>query len=290
VTTVQTPETTGTTHQTAQTQFARTTDGVRFAYRRFGAPIGVPLLFLQHFRGDLDSWDPAVVDAIAAEREVILMDNRGVGLSEGLVPSRVSDMARDVLAFADALELDQVDLLGFSLGGFVAQEVALIRPTFVRRLVLTGTGPKGAPRMHGWRPDIAEHARRAQAGGEDILYIFFAHTETSQARGMEFLGRFTARTEDRDRPTTLAARDAQYDAIVDWGIPDHQALERLRGITQPTLIVQGDNDLMIPTSGSYLMAGLIPDTRIRIYPDAGHASLFQYPEQYAADVNTFLRG
>ena len=290
MTTVQTPETTGTTHQTAQTQFARTTDGVRFAYRRFGAPIGVPLLFLQHFRGDLDSWDPAVVDAIAAEREVILMDNRGVGLSEGLVPSRVSDMARDVLAFADALELDQVDLLGFSLGGFVAQEVALIRPTFVRRLVLTGTGPKGAPRMHGWRPDIAEHARRAQAGGEDILYIFFAHTETSQARGMEFLGRFTARTEDRDRPTTLAARDAQYDAIVDWGIPDHQALERLRGITQPTLIVQGDNDLMIPTSGSYLMAGLIPDTRIRIYPDAGHASLFQYPEQYAADVNTFLRG
>ena len=107
---------------------------------------------------------------------------------------------------------------------------------------------------------------------------------------MEFLGRFTARTEDRDRPTTLAARDAQYDAIVDWGIPDHQALERLRGITQPTLIVQGDNDLMIPTSGSYLMAGLIPDTQIRIYPDAAHASLFQYPEQYAADVNTFLRG
>ena len=290
MTTVQTPETTGTTHQTAQTQFVLTADGVRFAYRRFGASTGVPLLFLQHFRGDLDSWDPAVVDAIAAEREVILLDNRGVGLSEGLVPSRVSDMARDVLAFADALELDQVDLLGFSLGGFVAQEVALIRPTFVRRLVLTGTGPKGAPRMHGWRPDIAEHARRAQAGGEDILYIFFAHTETSQARGMEFLGRFTARTEDRDRPTTLAARDAQYDAIVDWGIPDHQALERLRGITQPTLIVQGDNDLMIPTSGSYLMAGLIPDTRIRIYPDAAHASLFQYPEQYAADVNTFLRG
>ena len=290
MTTVQTPETTGTTHQTAQTQFVRTAAGVRFAYRRFGASTGVPLLFLQHFRGDLDSWDPAVVDAIAAEREVILLDNRGVGLSEGLVPSRVSDMARDVLAFADALELDQVDLLGFSLGGFVAQEVALIRPTFVRRLVLTGTGPKGAPRMHGWRPDIAEHARRAQAGGEDILYIFFAHTETSQARGMEFLGRFTARTEDRDRPTTLAARDAQYDAIVDWGIPDHQALERLRGITQPTLIVQGDNDLMIPTSGSYLMAGLISDAQIRIYPDAAHASLFQYPEQYAADVNTFLRG
>jgi pimeloyl-ACP methyl ester carboxylesterase len=190
VTTVQTPETTGTTHRTAQTQFVRTAAGISFAYRRFGAPTGLPLLFLQHFRGDLDSWDPAVIDAIAAEREVILLDNRGVGLSEGRVPSRVSDMARDVLAFADALELEQVDLLGFSLGGFVAQEVALIRPLFVRRLVLTGTGPKGAPRMHGWRPDIADHARRAQAGGEDI----------SARRSTDPAGALSA-TRRRDRPS-----------------------------------------------------------------------------------------
>jgi pimeloyl-ACP methyl ester carboxylesterase len=204
------------------------------------------------------------------------------------VPGNVTEMARDVIAFTDALGLDRIDLLGFSLGGFVAQEVALIRPALVRKLILTGTGPKGGPGMHGWRTDIAEHARNPQAGGEDLLYIFFAHTDSSQAKGMEFLGRFTARTRDRDASTTLAARDAQYDAIVEWGVPDHNALSRLAAISQPTLITQGDNDLMIPTKLSYLMAGLIPNAELRIYPDAAHASLFQYPERYADDVNTFL--
>ena len=280
--------TTEITALTAPTQFARAADGVTYAYRRFGKAGDVPLLMLQHFRGNLDNWDPALIDALAADREVILVDYAGVSSSAGQPAHTVAETARQVIAFADAIGLTRTDLLGFSLGGFVAQDVALTRPALVRRLVLAGTGPQGAPGTHGWRQDIADHARADNPGGEDLLYIFFAHTETSQAKGMEFLGRFLQRTEDRDTASSLAVRDAQYDAVLDWGIPNHGALQRLTGIKAPTLIIQGDNDLMIPTRLSHLMAGLIPDAALRIYPDAAHASLFQYPEEAAADVNAFL--
>jgi pimeloyl-ACP methyl ester carboxylesterase len=279
--------TTEITALTAPTQFARAADGVSYAYRRFGGASEVPLLMLQHFRGNIDNWDPAFVDALAAEREVILVDYAGVSSSTGLPAHSVAETAGQVIAFTDAIGLSRTDLLGFSLGGFVAQEVALTRPALIRRLVLAGTGPQGGPGMD-WRQDITDHARADNPGGEDLLYIFFAHTETSQAKGVEFLGRFLQRTEDRDTASSLAARDAQYDAVLDWGIPDHGALQRLTRIKAPTLIIQGDNDLMIPTRLSHLMAGLIPDATLRIYPDAAHASLFQYPQEAAADVNTFL--
>ncbi|WP_331728128.1 alpha/beta hydrolase [Streptomyces sp. NBC_01176] len=275
------------THHTAPTQFAEA-DGVRYAYRRLGPEGGVPLVMLQHFTGNLDNWDPALVDALAAEREVILVDYAGVSSSTGTPATTVAQMAQQIISFTTALDLEQIDLLGFSIGGFVAQDMALVRPRLIRRLILVGTGPKGAPGMHGWRKDIETHARAAVPTGEDLLYIFFAHTETSQAKGVEFLGRFLARTEGRDVPSSLASRDAQYDAVLEWGIPDHGALQRLTGIQCPTLILQGDNDLMIPTRGSHLMAGLIPDAQIRIYPDAAHASLFQYPTEAAKDVNEFL--
>jgi len=281
--------TTEITALTAPTQFARAADGVTYAYRRFGGASDVPLLMLQHFRGNIDNWDPALIDPIAAEREVIVFDNAGVGGSSGTTPSTVAEMARDAVVLLDTLGLSEVDLFGFSLGGFVAQDVALTRPALVRRLVLAGTGPKGAPGTHGWRHDIAGHARADNPGGEDLLYIFFAHTETSQAKGVEFLGRFLQRAEGRDTASSLAVRDAQYDAVLDWGIPDHGALQRLTAIKTPALIIQGDNDLMIPTRLSHLMAGLIPDATLRIYRDAAHASLFQYPQEAAADVNTFLR-
>ncbi|MEV4351191.1 alpha/beta hydrolase [Actinoplanes sp. NPDC049596] len=275
------------THQTAPTQFAEA-GGISFAYRRFGHGGEVPLVLLQHFRGNLDNWDPALTDGLAAGREVILVDYAGVGSSTGAPAHSVNESARHIIAFTEALGLERFDLLGFSLGGFVAQEIALIRPLAVRKLVLAGTGPKGAPGMHAWRADIAEHARAQVNDAADLLYIFFAHTETSQALGKQFLGRIFTRTEDRDEPTTVAVRDAQYDAIIEWGIPDHSALQRLTGIAAPTLILQGDDDLMIPTKGSHTMAGLIPDARLRIYPDAAHASLFQYPADAAKDVNEFL--
>jgi pimeloyl-ACP methyl ester carboxylesterase len=261
--------------------------GVEFAHRRFGSPAELPLVMLQHFRGNLDNWDPALTDALAAEREVILVDYPGVGSSSGDFGPTIADAARQMIALADALGLVEIDLLGFSIGGFVAQEIALVRPTLVRRLVLAATGPKGAPGMHGWREDIAA-AARGESKPENLLYIMFAHTDASQAKGMEFLGRFMQRQEGRDAATSDAARDAQYDAIVEWGIPDHAALQRLTGIASPTLVIQGDDDLMIPTKLSYLMAGLIPDARIRIYPDAAHGFLFQYPAEVAAEVNAFL--
>jgi pimeloyl-ACP methyl ester carboxylesterase len=261
--------------------------GVEFAYRRFGSPAELPLVMLQHFRGNLDNWDPALTDALAAERQVILVDYPGVGASSGEPSNTIASTARQMIAFADALGLVEIDLLGFSIGGFVAQEIALVRPTLVRRLVLAATGPKGAPGMHGWREDIAA-AARGESKPENLLYIMFAHSETSQAKGMEFLGRFMERQEGRDAPTSDAARDAQYDAIVEWGIPDHAALQRLTGIKSPTLVIQGDDDLMIPTKLSHLMAGLIPDAQIRIYPDAAHGFLFQYPTEVAKEVNAFL--
>jgi pimeloyl-ACP methyl ester carboxylesterase len=278
---------TAVTHQTAKTQFVEA-EGVRFAFRRFGSPGATPLVLLQHFRGNLDNWDPALTDALAAEREVILVDYPGVGASSGAFGPAIADTARQMIAFVTALRLTEIDLLGFSIGGFVAQEIALIRPALVRRLILAATGPKGAPGMHGWREHIAAPARLDQSTAESLLHIFFAHTDTSRAKGREFLGRFMARSEDRDAPTTLAARDGQYDAIVEWGIPDHGALQRLTGIRNPTLIIQGDNDLMIPTKLSHLMAGLIPDARIRIYRDSAHAFLFQEPQQIAADIHAFL--
>ena len=274
------------THQTAQTQLVDV-GGVWLACRRFGKPGATPVLMLQHFRGNLDNWDPALTDALADAREVILVDYPGVGASSGHFGPSIADTARRMIAFVDTLGLSQVDLLGFSIGGFVAQEIALIRPALVRRLILAATGPKGAPGMHGWRDDIAA-AARGESKPENLLYIMFAHTEASQQKGMEFLGRFMQRQERRDAPTNDAARDAQYDAIVEWGIPDHAALQRLTGIERPTLIIQGDGDLMIPTKLSHLMAGLIPDAQIRIYPDAAHGFLFQYPTEVAAQVNAFL--
>jgi pimeloyl-ACP methyl ester carboxylesterase len=276
------------THQTAETRFVDA-GGVRLAYRRFGVPAETPLVMLQHFRGNLDNWDPSLTDALAAEREVVLVDYPGAGASSGEFGPTIADTARRMIAFVEALDLSEVDLLGFSIGGFVAQEIALIRPALVRRLVLAATGPKGGPGMHGWREDIAA-AARGESKPENLLYVMFAHTDTSQAKGREFLGRFTARVEDRDAATSDALRDAQYDAVVEWGIPDHGALQRLTGIACPTLVIQGDGDLMIPTKLSHLMAGLIPDAQIRIYPDSAHGFLFQQPVQVAGDVNEFLAG
>jgi pimeloyl-ACP methyl ester carboxylesterase len=261
--------------------------GVRFAYRRIGRAAGIPLVMLQHFRGNLDNWDPALTAALATQREVIVVDYAGVGSSTGEPAPTISASARQMIAFVSALGLAEIDLLGFSIGGFVAQEIALVRPAMIRRLILAATGPKGAPCMHGWREDIAK-AARGESKPENLLYIMFAHTETSQKKGQEFLARFLERQEGRDTPASDAVRDAQYDAVVEWGIPDHAALQRLTGISTPTLVMQGDNDLMIPTKLSHLMAGLIPDVRIKIYPDSAHGFLFQYPQEVAADINAFL--
>ena len=189
------------------------------------------MLFLQHFRGNVDNWDPLLVDTIAGHREVILLDNTGVGLSSGVVPRTVTEMARDAIYFCDGLELTEIDLLGYSLGGMVAQDLALLRPRLVRRLVLAGTGPRGGGQlMHGWAPDVARIAKSNENGPDEYLWLFFEHTDTSRELGRAYYARLGERRENRDAPTTDELKEAQYDAIVEWGIPDKSQLNRLAGI------------------------------------------------------------
>lgn len=278
----------GNTTNTAPTQYLEADNGVHYAFRRFGAATGTPLLLLPRFRGDMDTWDPALLDALADKRPIVLVDNRGVSSTSGTTPSTIAEMARDIIAFCEAAGLALVDLLGFSLGGFVAQEIALIRPRLVRRLILAATSPQGAPDIHGWRQDIADAVRLDEPGGAQLLFTFFKPTETSQAAGMDYLGRFLARSEDRDTASTLQTRDAHYDAVCEWGIPNHSKLQRLTGIRHRTFVCNGDADAMIPPRFSHLMGGLIPDAFVKIYPDAGHGFLFQHHEEFAGDVNTFL--
>jgi pimeloyl-ACP methyl ester carboxylesterase len=284
--------TTEATQLTAPIQTLEAANGIDHAYRRFGnAARGVPpLLCLQHFRGNLDNWDPALVDHLARGREVILLDNRGVGASTGAVPDNVEDMARDVLSFVDTLGLTQVDLLGYSLGGYIAQELALVRPRLVRRLVLAGTAPRGAPKIHRWSDDVYALATQDVTEPDHFLRLFFSGSEESRAKGIAYLQRISARTVDRDVPTDLAARDAQLEAFARWGVPDPSQLTRLAAITQPTLVANGDNDTMMITENSYLLAHYLPNAQLRIYPDAGHGFLDQYPEQFADHVGAFLDG
>ncbi|MCY1143614.1 alpha/beta hydrolase [Actinoplanes sp. Pm04-4] len=275
------------TYATAANAVVRAADGIDYTYRETGA--GDPLVLLQHFRGNLDNWDPALVDALATERRVIAFDNAGVGGSSGTTPSTVAGMARDALAFLDALGLTRADVLGFSLGSFVAQEIALIRPDAVRRLVLASAAPQGAAGMHGWAPEVIGAVGQPETGPADYLGVFFTPSDSSRKSGQEVLGRIYGRTDDRDEATSWQTRQAQYDAICAWGIPDHSRLERLGGITAPVLVANDDSDPMILPRYTHLLGGLIPDARVTIYPDAAHGFLFQHHDAFAAEVLDFLR-
>jgi pimeloyl-ACP methyl ester carboxylesterase len=264
--------------------------GTDYRYRDTGGHLDpAPLVLLQHFRGNLDYWDPALIDALAASRRVIAFDNAGVGGSTGATPDTIERTARDAIGFISALGLSQIDLLGFSIGSFVAQEIALRRPALVRRLVLASSAPKGAPGMHGWAPAVIGAVGKPETGPEDYLGVFFTGSDASLKAGQETLGRiFGLRTEDRDEPTDWATREAQYDAVCGWGIPDHAGLERLTAIEMPVFVANGDSDPMILPRYSYLLAGLIPRARLQIYPDAAHGFLFQHHSDFAADVAEFL--
>ena len=264
-------------------------NGVNFAYRDTGGDAGAaPLVLLQHFRGNLDSWDPALVDALAGSRRVITFDYAGVGGSAGTTADTIEQTARDTIAFIAALGLSRVDLLGFSIGSFVAQEIALRRPALVRRLVLASSAPKGAAGMHGWAPAVIGAVGTPQTSPQEYLSVFFAPSDASQQAGKEASGRMYARTSDRDRATSWATREAQYDAVCDWGIPDHSALERVSAIEMPVFVANGDSDPMILPRYSHLLAGLIPQARLKIYPDSAHGFLFQHHAEFAADVTKFL--
>jgi len=264
-------------------------NGIDYAYRDTGDG-AVPLVLLQHFRGNLDNWDPALIDALAATRRVVTFDNVGVGGSTGTTPNAIQQMAHDAITFVTALELGQVDILGFSIGSFIAQEIALARPAIVRRLILASSAPQGAAGMHGWAPAVIGAIGTPQTSPEEYLDVFFAPSPASRQAGKEALQRMYARTQDRDAATTWATREAQYDAVCTWGIPNHSLLQRVRAIDVPVFVTNGDADPMILPHYSHLLAGLIPQARVKIYPDAAHGFLFQHYAEFASDVDTFLGG
>ena len=262
-------------------------NGIEYAYRDIGVG-DVPLVLLQHFRGNLDNWDPALVDALAAERRVVTFDNVGVGGTTGTTPNTVEAMAHDAIEFIEAMSIQRVDILGFSIGSFVAQEIALIRPDLLRRVVLASSAPQGAAGMHGWAPEVLGAVGQPEPNPQGYLDVFFAPTSTSQEAGQQAAGRIFGRTNDRDEPTTWQTRQAQYDAVCAWGIPDHSLLERVSAIDLPVFVANGDSDPMILPRYSYLLAGLLPNARLTIYPDSAHGFLFQHHSQFAADVHAFL--
>jgi pimeloyl-ACP methyl ester carboxylesterase len=262
-------------------------NGVDYAYRDVGdSP--VPLVLFQHFRGNLDNWDPALVDALSSRRRVVTFDNVGVGGSTGTTPSTIEQMAHDAIAFLAAMQLDHADVLGFSIGSFVAQAIALIRPSLVRNLVLASAAPKGAAGMHGWAPEVIDAVGQPEPNPAGYLGVFFASSGASQQAGTEALQRMFARTNDRDAPSTWQTRQAQYDAVCAWGIPDHALLQRLSAIESRVFVANGDSDPMILPRYSWLLAGLIPRATVKIYPDAAHGFLFQHHAEFAADVEAFL--
>jgi pimeloyl-ACP methyl ester carboxylesterase len=278
------------THMTAPTQFVEA-NGIRFAYRRFGKETGPPLLFMQHYRGGLDHWDPSVTDGFAQDRPVILFDNAGVAGSSGETPATVEAMADHARDFVDALGIARLDLLGFSIGGYVAQAFTARNPELVDRLLLVGTGPRG-----GEPPTDPEYKAHATATDPDtgegtleaFLHLFFSQSPSGQAAGRAFWERRHRRRHDVDPPSSPQTMAAQSAAIADWRQPRGERFADLGAITPPTLVVNGSRDVMVPTINSYLLSQHIADAQLILYPDAGHASLFQYPELFLAHARMFL--
>jgi pimeloyl-ACP methyl ester carboxylesterase len=261
-------------------------DGKRFVYRELGPDRGVPVVFLHHLGAVLDNWDPRVVDGIAAHHRVIAFDNRGIGASKGSAPTSVAAMARDALAFIHALGFDQVDLLGFSLGGFVAQVIAQEEPQLVRRLVLAGTGAGGGEGIDKVTPiTLSAMLKGGLTFKDPKTYLFFTRTANGKTAAREFLKRLKERTDDRDRAISPIAFRAQLKAIHAWA---KQAPSDLSSIRQPVLVANGEDDRMVPTSNSADLALRLPNARLALYPDAGHGGIFQYHEQFVGEVLEFL--
>jgi pimeloyl-ACP methyl ester carboxylesterase len=273
-------------HETAPTRYVEA-KGVRFAYRRFGKAGGAPIVFNQHFQGTLDHWDPAVTNGLAETREVILFDNAGVASSSGETPGSFQEMGANAIAFTRALGLKRVDVLGFSIGGMVSQEFVLQAPDLVRKLILVGTGPRGADMSTSQSQQI--FAATYEPAEHLWLKVHFSPSEASQAAGLAFLER-KLRRRDRDPLVGQQTIDAQRAAIGKYiayrDAPGY--LDYLKSMRLPTLLVQGSNDVIIPTYNSYVLQQNLPNAQLILYPDSNHGSFYQYPERFVAQATYFL--
>ena len=262
-------------------------DGTRFAYREFGPNTGVPVVFLHHFTAVIDDWDPRVIDGIAAERRVITFDNRGIGGTKGRTPTTVSAMADDAIAFIRALGLEQVDLMGFSLGGFISQMIVTKEPTLVRRIILAGTGPAGGEGVGKLSTRMLGDTMHGLLTLSDPKpYLFFTRTANGRAAATAYMDRLKERTDDRVKRTSPQGVAAQFLAIHRWGAQDPMDLG---SIEHPVLVANGEDDRMLPTRASFDLAHRLPNASLRIYPDAGHGGVFQCHERFVPQVLEFLR-
>lgn len=271
--------------ETAKTQFIEA-DGTRFAYRKIGEKNGTPLILLQHFTGTMDYWDPAVVNSLASNRQVVVFDNTGVGASSGKVPDNVDKMAKDALAFIKALGYTKVDLLGYSLGGMIAQTLAAEHPEVVRKVVLANTAHQGGGND---LMNVVHQAMEQKTYADPRMVLFFTKSEESIAAGKEFLKRVGVRKHDRDPEARPEVADAQAKAIIVFSTIQDPSNKLLNSINQPVLIVTGSNDTMLPSDSSYAMFRILKNAQLVMYPDSNHGAIFQYHERFANEVNNFLQ-
>lgn len=272
------------THDTVPTQFIEAS-GIRFAYRRFGKATGVPIVMNIHFRGTMDHWDPALTDGLAKQREVILFDNAGIGASSGETPASIPAMATDAIAFIKALGIGKADILGYSIGGKIAQEIAVQAPDLVRKLVLVGTGPRGADTAASKSAEIFS----ATYDPPEHLWIaaHFLPNKAGRTAGAAYLER-KLRRQDRSPEVSEASAAAQLQAIAKSNEKTDGGLDYLATIPHPTLVVDGSNDLIIPTVNGFTLQQRLPNAQLIVYPDSSHAAFCQYPELFLAHAALFL--
>jgi pimeloyl-ACP methyl ester carboxylesterase len=271
-------------HETAPTQFVET-QGIRYAYRRFGQPGTVPLLFLEYFNSNMDGWDPAVTNGLATDHEVILFDNAGVAASGGETTNTVMEMTPHCVAFCRALGLEAINIVGFSLGGMIAQQLALDHLDLVRRLILLGTAPRGGEGL-----TFTELSSEEQTDPVAFLLgAFFSPSEASQEAGREYLKRLESRKEDRDLPVSRNSVVAQLAAIREWGtIPATGRYSTLKDITHPTLIVHGNKDIVVPPINAFILAEHLPNAQLIVYSDSSHGAQYQHAKIFLEHVELFL--
>jgi pimeloyl-ACP methyl ester carboxylesterase len=273
-------------HQKAQTKFIDV-DGTRYAYRVLGNKSGIPLVLLQGSFFNMDEWDPKVTNGLAQYYKVIIFDNKGQGATNGKTPDNIPEMANDAVTFIKALGYPKVNLLGFSMGGYMTQVILLNEPQLVNKVILTSTGPKGSEGLSNLLTRLGEVSKKAP--DDQLLYLLFTQSDYSQESGKMFLQRIHKRTVNRDVETTNESNSAQVTAVLGWSQPKDETFDQLKTITQPVLIFEGRSDILVPVINSYNLFQNIPNSRLVLFPDAGHGSIFQFTDLFLAEAIPFLK-